>query len=148
MKEFDYDAGVYLLELLLKEGRSLWIGKLGEWEFAPGYYYYAGTAQRNLQNRVKRHLRKEKTLRWHIDYLLEVAEVIQVYTWPGAREMECMLGEKMRTFPAARIPVPGFGASDCNCLGHLLYFNYRPNMANLLHTVRSETKLIGMTVLE
>lgn len=148
MKDFGYDAGVYLLEMLLKEGKSLQIGKLGAWELLPGYYYYVGTAQQNLQSRVERHLRKEKTLHWHIDYLLDVAEVTQVYIWPGTREMECMLGEKMQIFPAAQIPVPGFGASDCNCLSHLLYFAYRPNLANLLHVVRLETGLTGTTVLE
>lgn len=134
----EYDAGVYILELLLPEERDLIIGRLGKRTFEPGYYYYVGSAQQNLKHRIHRHLRTEKTIRWHIDYLLQVAQILQVYTWPGEKSMECILGKYMQDFPACLQPIPGFGASDCKCKSHLFYFSYRPHLANLVHVVQEE----------
>jgi sugar fermentation stimulation protein A len=138
-----YDAGVYLLEMLVPEEAQLRIGQLGEYSMMPGYYYYVGSAQRNLHSRIQRHLSTEKTIRWHIDYLLQVAQILQMYTWPGEKEMECKLGERLQKFPAGLVPIPGFGASDCQCKTHLHYFAYRPNLANLLHVIEEEMNLSG-----
>ncbi|AZR72060.1 hypothetical protein BBF96_00825 [Anoxybacter fermentans] len=86
MGKITYDQGVYIIEMVLKKSICIKIGKLGTYELNPGYYYYIGTAQRNLKARIARHLQKEKRLRWHIDYLLQYAEVLQIYTWPGERD--------------------------------------------------------------
>jgi len=42
---------------------------LGEFDFPAGIRLH-GSAKRNFEARIARHLRQEKTLRWHIDYLL------------------------------------------------------------------------------
>lgn len=70
------------------------IGRFGSFRFVAGRYIYTGSARHNFAARVARHLRQEKTLRWHIDYLLAA---------PG------------------NVPLPGFGASDCRagCGSHL-----------------------------
>lgn len=137
------NAGIYLLEMLVVEEAGLTVGKLGEFALRPGYYYYIGSAQRNLEQRIQRHLRTEKRIRWHIDYFLQKAQILRVYTWPAGKELECKLGEYLRRFPAGMVPIPGFGASDCKCETHLYYFSYRPNLANLLHSVREELGLAG-----
>jgi Uri superfamily endonuclease len=94
------------------------IGRLGEFDFPAGRYIYTGSARRNFEARVARHLRREKTLRWHIDYLLaapgvRIAEVIRL------SEDECPIN---RATPGS-LPVPGLGASDCRagCGSHLKY---------------------------
>ena len=94
------------------------IGRIGEFDFPAGRYVYTGSAKRNLEARIARHLRREKVLRWHIDYLLaapgvRVAEVVR------SRRSECALNRTGR----GRILVPGFGASDCRagCGAHLKY---------------------------
>ena len=59
--------------------------------FSPGLYAYVGSAQRHRRARVARHLRLEKTKRWHIDYLRPAAEVVAVTYCNGDRADECRL---------------------------------------------------------
>jgi Uri superfamily endonuclease len=91
-------------------------GALGSCNFSPGEYTYTGSARRNLEARVARHLSGTKKLRWHIDYLLihPDVEVISVETSPLP---ECHWNQQLQ----GSIPVPGFGASDCrnHCGSHL-----------------------------
>jgi Uri superfamily endonuclease len=96
--------------------RALTIGRLGKFAFPAGRYIYTGSAKRNFEARVARHLRREKTLRWHIDYLLAAPGVSIV----GVRryvEGECALNQAT----PGRVVVQGFGASDCrmDCGSHL-----------------------------
>ncbi|RTL58197.1 MAG: GIY-YIG nuclease family protein [Rhodocyclaceae bacterium] len=107
-------------QLLIEVVRPLTVpvGRFGPCRFAAGRYVYTGSAKRNFEARITRHLGREKKLRWHIDYLLAAAGVAVV----GVRrygEEECDINQRM---PGA-IAVPGFGASDCRhgCGGHLKY---------------------------
>jgi Uri superfamily endonuclease len=108
----------YQLLIELAHTASITVGRLGRFEFPAGRYVYTGSARRNLEARIARHLRAEKTLRWHIDYLLAApgAHVVEVRR---SRREECALN---RTTPGSA-PVPGFGASDCRlaCGSHLKY---------------------------
>jgi Uri superfamily endonuclease len=118
----DYDSGIYLLEIILNQKRKIRVGRKGIYLFPAGYYYYVGSAQKNLQARLKRHQRREKKLHWHIDYLLAKSQLRNIVTWPVAREGECRLAEYIRTILKGRIIVPGFGSGDCHCSSHLFYF--------------------------
>lgn len=96
------------------------IGRLGSFDFPAGRYIYTGSAKRNFEARVARHLRKEKTLRWHIDYLLAAPGVRIV----GVRryiEDECAINQAT----PGKVLVDGFGASDCRagCGSHLKYLD-------------------------
>ncbi|NIP72444.1 MAG: DUF123 domain-containing protein, partial [Gammaproteobacteria bacterium] len=68
--------------------------------------------------RLRRHLARGKTLRWHIDYLLAApaAQVVDVAVFD---EEECAVNAAT----PGRVPVPGFGAGDCRtgCGAHLKY---------------------------
>jgi len=94
------------------------IGRLGEFDFPAGDYVYTGSARRNLEARVARHLRREKRLRWHIDYLL-AAPGVTVSEVRRSDVAECALNQAT----VGRAPVPGFGASDCRqgCGSHLKF---------------------------
>ncbi len=94
------------------------VGRLGTFDFPAGRYVYTGSARRGMQARIARHLRPEKRLHWHIDYLLKapgvhVAEVVR------SRRDECLLNQASR----GTVLVPGFGATDCRvrCGAHLKY---------------------------
>ena len=78
-----------------------------------------GSAQRNLSARIERHSRKEKPLRWHIDYLSVQAQMLGAILLAGPRERECELARELAGM--YELPVPGFGSSDCRCGGHLFY---------------------------
>ena len=94
------------------------IGRLGEFEFPAGRYVYTGSARCHLEARVARHLRKDKPLHWHIDYLL-AAPGVRVVGVVRSRRGECALNRA----GGGRIVAVGFGASDCRagCGAHLKY---------------------------
>jgi sugar fermentation stimulation protein A len=113
------DAGVYIAVLYVAKSRTIRVGQLGLLRFRQGFYFYVGSAQRNMSARLERHSRKKKALRWHIDYLSARAEMLGAITIAGPRELECQLAKKLGGM--FELAVPGFGASDCRCKGHLLY---------------------------
>lgn len=105
----------------LKEETTIPIGKLGTFPFHPGTYCYVGRAKTSLRQRLARHSRKTKALRWHIDYLLPHAEIQAIYLFPLGYATECALAQKLTE--RGGVPYPHrFGASDCRCKGHLIYF--------------------------
>ena len=74
--------GTYVLLIKLKKSKIINVGKLGKFKFPKGFYVYVGSAfgSGGLKSRVERHLKKEKKKRWHIDYFLELAKIIDVFT--------------------------------------------------------------------
>ena len=113
------DGGVYIAIFRLPTRRRIAVGRLGTVWFQPGIYLYVGSAQRNLASRIERHGRKDKPLRWHIDYLSTQSTMLGAIILPKARSRECELARELRSkFTAA---APGFGDSDCRCRGHLFY---------------------------
>ncbi len=113
------DAGVYIAVFYTPMERIIQIGRLGRFRFREGVYLYIGSAQRNLSARLERHNRKNKMLRWHIDYLSVRSEMLGAITIPGTRELECKLAKKLSSI--FELGIPGFGASDCRCNRHLFY---------------------------
>ncbi len=92
------------------------VGRLGTLEFPAGSYVYTGSARRALEARLARHARREKTLRWHIDYLL-AAPGVRVVEVRRSRRAECAWNRATK----GHAVIPGFGASDCRagCGAHL-----------------------------
>lgn len=118
----DYDSGVYLLEIFLHKPKKIEVGALGIHTFPPGYYYYSGSAQKNLGARLKRHYSVEKKVHWHVDYLLAEGHLKKHYTWPAGKKGECRLIEYLKEELDGEFIVSDFGASDCGCESHLVYF--------------------------
>lgn len=92
------------------------VGRLGEFAMPAGLYVYTGSARRNFEARIARHLRRDKKLRWHIDYLLASRDV-RVSRVERSIQPECTVNQSTD----GDIVVPGFGASDCRsgCKSHL-----------------------------
>lgn len=114
-------CGTYQLHLLLSAGTTLRIGALGTFHFPAGRYVYTGSALSGLDARIARHLRKEKKLRWHIDYFLQCAQVQRVVTFLGPERRECEKNRRVLRKPGATVLAPGFGSSDCRCTAHLVF---------------------------
>lgn len=115
------DRGVYLLLINNPVRRKIRVGALGNMHFSRGYYVYVGSAQRNLRRRVERHKRKDKKLKWHIDYFLQYACVEDVIAYPLSKSSE----ERIAKTLAEIYPfVPKFGASDTRARSHLFYINH------------------------
>lgn len=107
----------------------LQVGALGEICLSPGCYLYVGSAKRNLEARLRRHLMREKRRRWHIDYLLADGGLAIEQIWVGAQIAECQLAGRLQALPAVAIPQPRLGASDCRCPAH--FFHYAADRAAL-----------------
>lgn len=112
----------YQLLIEVTQPLCITVGALGSIDFAAGRYIYTGSARRNLDARLARHLgwaeNPGRPLHWHIDYLLAAPGVtiagIRRYT-----EGECDIQQRT----PGTLPIAGFGASDCQagCGSHLKY---------------------------
>jgi len=110
--------GVYILVVSVSKDINVNVGALGSVNFEKGLYAYVGSAQNNLEKRIERHLRKTKQKFWHIDYLLDDAdvEVLKVFHKKAGRLEECKIAKNISEIG---VPVKGFGSSDCRCESHL-----------------------------
>jgi len=114
-----FENGTYIAVFVLSRRHRVQVGRLGCFWFEPGLYFYVGSAQRNLSARLERHARRNKPLRWHIDYVSTKATMVGAMIVPGPRERECDLARELAHI--YELVVPGFGASDCRCGGHLFH---------------------------
>lgn len=121
------DAGTYSLVIRSQNHLLIPVGRLGTHDFPPGYYIYAGSALRCLNSRLKRHLKTEKPLHWHIDYLLQQASIIQIWYSVSEERLECAWNEILAQLPGAAPYITGFGCSDCRCRTHLTHFSTMPS---------------------
>lgn len=118
------DAGGYFLILRLGRACKIACGALGELEFRPGHYVYAGSARRGLGARLARHKRKRKRTHWHIDALAKAASAVLPVPIRTQRPLE---QELVRTLEEMAEPGPvGFGASDSPRPTHLFRFEADP----------------------
>lgn len=124
------NSGAYQLLIELKKEKQIQIGKLGCFIFPEGFYIYTGSAMKNLYKRVERHLKQgpEKKNHWHIDYLLEHAQIKSHRIFPSSKKNECALNKKIKKIKDAKIIIEKFGSSDCKsgCKSHLIYFAELP----------------------
>ena len=137
----DAEPGTYALLLKLDKQERITVGKLGTFNFPAGYYLYVGSAlgPGGLRARLARHRRSSQNssganpgqtgqkLHWHIDYLLQRAQLVEVWSVASAERLECKWGQGARGLSGAQVLVRGFGSSDCRCAAHLIYFRARPD---------------------
>ena len=121
------NPGTYALGLRLDAHSTCRIGALGEYTLQPGNYIYVGSAwgPGGLAARLSRHLRGSGKIRWHIDYLRQLA--LPSAAWIAVNmHLECTWAKVLQHHPHASMPIPGFGASDCRCPSHLFYIDGTP----------------------
>jgi len=127
---------------------SVVVGALGTITLERGWQAYVGSARRGRTARVARHLRAQKPLRWHADYLFARYPATRswlVDTPLSECELALLLRRGVTTGPVGErcsggADLPGetaspadrdigrserglaarFGASDCACPGHLV----------------------------
>jgi Uri superfamily endonuclease len=120
MKKSSQESGAYILHITLEApvhlaGMAHFTGFL-----PPGSYAYAGSARGpgGLAARLGRHLKRDKTIRWHVDRLTVQAARLVPLIVPGGDE--CRLMAALLCLPGVCVPLPGFGSSDCrSCPAHL-----------------------------
>ena len=127
-------ANLYVAAARLPRREVITVGALGAIDFERGWYAYVGSARRGREARVARHCRADKPLRWHADYLFSRHAASLAWTFDltpterdrpaaPAQPAECSLAAALLGCESrARRGPSRFGASDCACAGHLLWF--------------------------
>jgi Uri superfamily endonuclease len=112
------DLVSYQLTIEIGKPVQVTVGRLGAFLFPAGRYVYTGSARKNIEARVRRHLTGGKSKRWHVDYLL-AAPHVRIAGVTLSRLEECALNHGT---PGV-VLFPGFGSSDCiaGCRSHLKY---------------------------
>lgn len=122
------NRGSYLMLLELPEAVRLAAGALGELDYPAGWYVYAGSARKNLRQRMARHARRTRKARhWHLDWLTPHASRISSLGIAGLENRECALAAGLQALGGRM--VPGFGCSDCRCPSHLYHFEHNPEQS-------------------
>jgi Uri superfamily endonuclease len=118
--EFPPAAGTYVLIVRVDQPLRLEVGRLGTITLSGGHYAYVGSAHGpgGLRARLNRHLRADKPLHWHIDYLTAAAPVIAIWLRASLERLECTWAQAL--IARGTVPVPRFGSSDCACPAHLI----------------------------
>lgn len=124
-------SGTYVLVMEAEGAGSYRVGRLGRLAVQHGVYLYVGSAlgSGGVKARAARHLRREKKRHWHIDFLLPHLRLQAFLVAYSRRRLEHAWASALSRLPEAEIPMPGFGASDCRCASHLLFFPGWPDRA-------------------
>ena len=118
MKSSSGVKGSYILIVHLQKAATIDTGSLGKRLFSAGYYAYVGSAMGGLKPRLRRHFSKDKTSRWHIDYLTKKGIINSVIAIESTLRVECSIAKAL--YPQFG-SVPDFGCSDCDCSSHLFF---------------------------
>ncbi|MGE5432290.1 MAG: GIY-YIG nuclease family protein [Syntrophomonadaceae bacterium] len=124
LNQIKSNSGAYLLEVHVRRPFKIRKGRFEGLTLPAGYYYYAGSAQKNLRQRISRHYRNDKVLHWHIDHITAFRgnKITNCWIFEDApKEMECRVTERLISEFSLASVIKGFGSSDCrNCESHLL----------------------------
>ncbi|MEM1539051.1 MAG: GIY-YIG nuclease family protein [Candidatus Bathyarchaeia archaeon] len=114
--------GIYVLLMSVSKNIIVEVGALGNICFEKGIYTYVGSAQRNLDRRLKRHFQAGKRKFWHIDYLVANVNVyiLKSFYKEAEKPEECIVAQRFSKVGSA---VKNFGCSDCRCKSHLFKFD-------------------------
>ena len=114
--------GSYALIIELAEEQAIAVGSFKILHFPGGYYAYVGSALGGVKSRLNHHLKQNKKLHWHIDYLLQRASISSIIICDSEDRIECNIAQTLgQQFDS----IPGFGSSDCKCPSHLFFATER-----------------------
>ena len=124
------ESGTYVLVVRCHAALTVEVGQLCRMPLVRGWYLYVGSAFGPGGLAARRH--------WHIDYLLPLLPIREIWHSSGRRDLEHCWARTILEQSEAKVPVEGFGASDCKCRSHLAYFpTYR--QVNKIHIGLSPT---------
>jgi Uri superfamily endonuclease len=69
---------IYQIYFYLREDVEVFIPRFKRILCRKGLYVYTGSGGKNVLSRISRHLRKNKKMHWHIDYLLPFGKVVLI----------------------------------------------------------------------
>jgi Uri superfamily endonuclease len=142
--------GTYTIVVRCKDASYSRFGSLGKARLEKGHYLYTGSALGqgavSLENRIERHLRRQKRLWWHIDYLTShpQCKVTGAVYVVSDNRLECKVNGSVSKELKVSPVLFKIGASDCNCDGHLLGPARRLSEYALMRRLESVYAKFGM----
>jgi Uri superfamily endonuclease len=128
--DFPDEKGTYVLIAFVPQMKRVEVGQLGQFDIVPGFYAHVGSAcgAGGLGGRISHHLESAAAPHWHIDYLLQVGEPLEVWYTVADQKLEHHWADLLERAPQFRIPIPRFGSSDYHHsrASHLFYSKRRP----------------------
>lgn len=114
-------GGTYVLRLEAIQAGACRIGRLGWVNLPAGVFFYVGSAlgPGGLRGRLGRHTRPLERRQWHVDHLRQLADVTAAWWLADGQRREHVWARALAAASWLEVPVPGFGASDCDCPAHL-----------------------------
>jgi len=120
--------GTYVLIMRAPETIAVTVGSLGPMTLPAGYYLYVGSALGGLWHRLERHLATSKRLHWHVDYVLQIMPIMEIWYRIGRERVECVWAQALAASDHVQA-VGAVGASDCVCRTHLFRSKEMPDPA-------------------
>jgi len=129
--------GTYVLVVCLDRDVTIRVGGLGAVRLPAGFYAYAGSAlgPGGIAARVGRHARGANGVHWHIDHLRRFASAREAWYATGRLRREHVWARALPRLSGGATSIAGFGASDCRCPSHLVYFAAPPAIAEFRRTL-------------
>ena len=143
----NYNSGVYILELFAKKDFLITNNKFKNTIFPKGFYYYIGSAQKNLISRINRHLAKQKKIHWHIDYLTthKSIRITKTFIFPNAeKHFEAEIANNFCNYFGTKIKVEGFGNSDTKETKSHLFFKDKTIPVSLIHKFYPKFEILNI----
>jgi Uri superfamily endonuclease len=117
--------GSYIILITLAFEQTIRVGNLGGIHFSAGQYAYVGSAMGGFESRLRHHFRKTCKPHWHIDYLLQKAQISSIIISENHERIECNIATLLQNKFQC---IVGFGSSDCKCKGHLFFLYNKMGM--------------------
>lgn len=143
------NSGIYILEIKALKPFFIHHPKFSSVKLLPGFYFYIGSAQKNLLSRLNRHLSKKKKLHWHIDFVTSnpQVEIQRIFVLANANQNFEPLTAKFFINKNYKIPLEGFGSSDDKTVkSHLFYSPKKLHQSQLTDLYHSIVCLIPSSV--
>jgi sugar fermentation stimulation protein A len=139
--------GVYTLIINVKEEFKTKIGALGTIKFKKGIYLYTGSgtgASISIEDRIKRHAKRNKKKFWHIDYLLSSnkSSLIAAMASKSNKTYECLINNLIVKHFNGEF-LMRFGSSDCFCKAHLIKINSK-NINEIILELKNVYEYAGL----
>lgn len=136
MTQLDAVAGTYVIVMQADKAAQPQVGSIGSIKINVGHYLYIGSAfgPGGIKARVSRHCKTSKTKHWHLDYLREYLEPVEVWFTHDKTRREHEWAGLLASQPKLK-SVASFGCSDCRCNSHLFFQFPRPRVAQFRKVV-------------
>lgn len=147
LKITESNSGIYLLELFANSEFLILNPKFKNITFPKGFYYYIGSAQKNLKSRVLRHISAEKKIHWHIDYLTthKSLKITKTFIFPNAeKHFEAEIANSFCNYFGTEIIVEGFGNSDTKDTKSHLFFKNETISVSLIHKFYPKFEILNI----